>query len=145
MRFGNVYGGPKNQGIVSLFLRALQSGEPVTIAGDGTHVRDFIHVDDVVAAICALIERGQKEPLETMNIATGTGTTLIETIALLSAVAGHPVPHIFGPTVTEKRAVVADNAKMRAMTGWRPKIRFKEGLSRTVLKHREHTRTRHEK
>jgi len=136
MRFGSVYGGPKNQGIVSLFLRALQSGEPVTIAGDGTHVRDFIHVDDVVAAMRALIGREQKELLETVNIATGTGTTLIETIALLSAVAGRPVPYIFGPTVMEKRAVVADNAKMRAMTGWRPKIRLKEGLSRALNRSR---------
>src|SRR3989344_2783660 len=75
MRFGNVYGGPKNQGIVGRFLRALQSGEPVTIAGDGAHVRDFIHVDDVVRAMCALIGQEQKESFETVNIATGTGTT----------------------------------------------------------------------
>jgi len=132
MRFGNVYGGPKNQGIVGRFLRALESGEPVTIAGDGSHVRDLIHIDDVVAAARSLMEQEQEKPLVTVNIATGSGVKLTEVIELLSKIAGRPVPHIYGPSVAEKNSVVADNAKIRAMTGWRPKIRLKEGLSRAL-------------
>ena len=57
LRFGNVYG-PRQEaglegGVVAIFLDAMAAGEETAIFGDGRQTRDFVHVDDVVAALLA--------------------------------------------------------------------------------------------
>lgn len=92
----------------------------VTIGNVDT-VRDFLHVEDVVAAYISLVERGR--PGEVYNVCSGEGVTVGAIAAEVLARAG-----VTGPLVVEeslRRAVdvpflVGDNSKLRADTGWQP-------------------------
>ena len=93
---------------------------PVPI-GNVEPVRDFLHVEDVVAAYIALVERGR--PGEVYNVCSSVGVTVGAVAAEVLARAG-----VTGPLVVDdalRRAVdvpflVGDNSKLRADTGWAP-------------------------
>ena len=88
MRFFNVYG--SNNGlqsnyaaVIPAFRNAIENSLPLTVYGDGTQVRDFIHVEDLVEIIIRLMEM-ESIPSE-LNVATGRGTNLLELTELLTA------------------------------------------------------------
>ncbi len=95
-------------------------GAPVPIGNTDT-VRDFLHVEDVVDAYIALVERGR--PGEVYNVCSGEGVTVGAVAAEVLSRAG-----VAGPLVPDRelqRAVdvptlVGDNAKLRRDTGWTP-------------------------
>jgi GDP-4-dehydro-6-deoxy-D-mannose reductase len=101
-------------GIVSRIKSLTQSGENKLPIGNTATVRDFLHVNDVVAAYIALVERGQ--PGEVYNVSsmklalkvTGVGATLQRDDSLVRQV--------------DVEWLVGDNAKLRAQTGWAPKL-----------------------
>lgn len=102
-------------------LRAARPGTPL-VMGNQTTVRDFLHVDDVVAAYIALAERGR--PGEAYNVASGTGHSvgdLARRVLARSAVAA-PVesdPALVRPA--EVPALIGSAAKLAAETGWAPR------------------------
>lgn len=95
-------------------------GAPISIGNTET-VRDFLHVEDVVGAYIALIERGRAG--EVYNVCSGVGATVGAIAAEVLERAG--VSHPLVPDPTLQRAVdvpqlIGDNAKLRADTGWSP-------------------------
>lgn len=66
--------------------RALRRDDPFTVWGDGSQVRDWIHIDDVVRGALAVIESGTTDPV---NLCTGVGTSMVDLIGLLTAAAGY--------------------------------------------------------
>ena len=89
--------------------------------GNTESVRDFLHVEDVVGAYIALIERGRAG--EVYNVCSGVGATVGAIAAEVLERAG--VSHPLVPDPTLQRAVdvpqlIGDNAKLRADTGWSP-------------------------
>lgn len=95
-------------------------GTPISIGNTET-VRDFLHVEDVVGAYIALIERGRAG--EVYNVCSGVGATVGAIAAEVLERAG--VSHPLVPDPTLQRAVdvpqlIGDNAKLRADTGWSP-------------------------
>jgi nucleoside-diphosphate-sugar epimerase len=87
LRFFNVYGpGQSIDGgyaaVIPAFKNAVATGKQCTIFGDGTQVRDFIHVSDLVRIIGLAIESDDL-PSE-LNIASGEGTTILQLIEILS-------------------------------------------------------------
>lgn len=66
--------------------RARRREDPFTVWGDGTQVRDWVHVDDVVGAVLAAVDKGVDGPV---NIATGVGTSMAELAAMFAAEAGY--------------------------------------------------------
>ena len=92
LRIFNVYGGEKGTGVVDCFLRSCLEDKPLTIYGNGEHVRDFIHVDDVVEAIIKALKYTEKGSLfERFNIATGRPTTIIELARMILTAYGKPL------------------------------------------------------
>ena len=87
LRFFNVYG-PNQTGsggyaaVIPAFKNAVESGNQCTVFGDGTQVRDFIHVSDLVRIIGLAIETDEL-PSE-LNVASGEGTTLLQLIEILA-------------------------------------------------------------
>ena len=80
LRYFNVYG-PRQRsgqygGVISIFVDQALSGEPITVHGDGTQTRDFVHVDDIVDANI----RAAKATTggEAFNIGTGTEVSILE-------------------------------------------------------------------
>jgi nucleoside-diphosphate-sugar epimerase len=75
--------------IASFAARAL-AGEPIVIAGDPGRSRDFVYVDDAVAAVEALVEDGRWN--ETVLIASGRSTSLLRAAELVRDAAGSSSP-----------------------------------------------------
>lgn len=70
----------------SFIQRAARREDPFTIWGDGTQVRDFIHIDDVVGAVLAALDGGIEGPV---NLGTGIGTSFNELAATVCSAVGY--------------------------------------------------------
>jgi UDP-glucose 4-epimerase len=95
---------------------------------DGTCVRDYIHVLDLadahVRAVDYLLKGGETVEL---NLGTGTGTTVKELLAAVSAVSGRPFPvEYVGRRDGDSTSLVADNARAREVLGWQPRFDLEE-------------------
>ena len=102
LRFFNIYGpGQSSEGgyaaVIPAFKKAISFGEECTIFGDGSQVRDFIHVHDLVRIICLCLEF-EKLPRE-MNVGSGKGTSILELFRILNELN----PEIRPPVFEEER------------------------------------------
>jgi UDP-glucose 4-epimerase len=131
LRFGNVYGQRQEAGleggVVAIFLNAMAAGEETTIFGDGSQTRDFVHVDDVVAAVLAAPGRGG-----VFNVGSGVSTSVLDLHERCRAVTGDDRPPRIGPErAADLRRSVLDVSLAAAELGWRPAVGLDEGLRRT--------------
>ncbi|MFW6195527.1 MAG: NAD-dependent epimerase/dehydratase family protein [Chloroflexota bacterium] len=132
LRFANVYGpySTHKSSVVAKFMKDVLEGRGITIHGDGTQTRDFIHVSDLSrAVICALESEASGEVFQ---IATGIETSIRELAALLQDVAGRDLNIDHGDSrqgdVDRNVSVVA---KARDVLGWAPQISLVDGLKDT--------------
>ncbi len=125
--------------LIPLLLRAVVTGEPVTVFGndydtaDGTCLRDYIHVDDLaqahILAVEHLIGGGASGHF---NVGTGTGHTVMETIRVVEEVTGKKAPYVIGPRREgDPPSLVAASGKLRAKLGWQPRY----ADLRTIVEH----------
>jgi UDP-glucose 4-epimerase len=125
--------------LIPLVLRAVATGQPITIFGedydtpDGTCIRDYVHVNDLAQAHILAVEHllggGQSEAF---NVGTGTGHSVREMIAAAEAVTGKPVPYRVGPRREgDPASLVANADKLRTMLGWKPQYTD----LRTIIEH----------
>ena len=123
LRYFNPYGPGQTftpyVGVITIFVNRLLAGKPPVIFGDGEQCRDYVHVDDVVAANLLALERSAGG--RTYNVGTGHGTT-VNTIAaeLISRLAPgiEPVREIAQPG--EVRNSIADIGAIRGELGFEP-------------------------
>ena len=89
LRPSNAYGPGQNlngkQGIVAVALGKILKGEPVTIWGDGSAVRDYIYIDDLARAVCDILS-DETIVDTTLNVGSGEGHSVNEIIGLLKQV-----------------------------------------------------------
>jgi len=136
LRYSNVYGPRQDphglSGAIAVFGGALIAGRPVTIYGDGTAVRDYVYVDDVVDAfICAA--RLPSEAMGTYNIGSGEQTTVNEVYRRVAAAVGVSSPPRYAAARTgEVHAIALDSTEAREDLGWKPSIKLVDGIQRTV-------------
>jgi nucleoside-diphosphate-sugar epimerase len=131
-RFFNVYGPNQSAeggyaAVIPAFKKAIAEGKECTIFGDGTQIRDFIHVDDLVRII-GLAIAAEKLPLE-LNIASGEATSLLDLIEIL----GESNPDLAPPVFQEERAgdihtSLADISRLLGALPVGDMIGIKEGL-----------------
>jgi UDP-glucose 4-epimerase len=136
LRYFNVYGTPMEDseytGVISIFMRRLEESRPLVIYGDGTQVRDFVHVDDVVQANLRAACHGGTGGV--YNIGTGQSTSVRELAEMLIDLTSRPVPiHHAEFRAGEVRRSVADISRARAELGFSPVHGLREGLSRVLL------------
>ena len=128
LRFSNVYG-PGMQAkdsFVPRLMRAARDGHGVQIYGDGTQVRDLIHVDDIVAALLLAWRTGHTGPV---IIGAGESVTVNDIVAAARAVTGAPIPAEHVPAKPgEMPAVIVDISAARAM-GYQPTHDLKSGIA----------------
>ncbi len=128
LRLTNVYG-PGMQAkdsIVARLMRAIRLGTTFEIYGDGTQVRDYVHVRDVVAAAqLALLSDDWSGP---MVIGTGTSLSVLEVVDAVRKVSGAELPVRHGDAKPgEMPAVIVDPGRAFA-AGWFPRFSLAEGL-----------------
>jgi UDP-glucose 4-epimerase len=115
--------------LLPLILRAVITGQPVTLFGDdydtpdGTCIRDYIHVSDLseahVKAVEYLLEDGQSN---VFNVGTGSGHSVKEIVAAVEDVTGKKVPFAIGPRREgDPPILVADSTKLQTTLNWHPK------------------------
>ncbi len=133
LRLANVYGprqSPRGEaGVVAIFAERLLRGEPLTINGDGLQTRDYVYVDDVVAASVAALEL----PPGAYNVGTGRETTVLAVHDQLARLAGRAEPARHGPDRPgDLRRSALDCGRLERACGWRPQVALAEGLRRTL-------------
>lgn len=143
LRLANVYGPSINmssasdRGILNRAATMALEGKDLVVYGDGSYLRDYIYIADVVNAflIAGLIPqlRGQS-----FNIGSGIGTTIIQAFML----AANQANRITGKTVAvrcvswpegvapiEFRTFTADIDKYTVLTGWKPVVNLEDGIT----------------
>jgi UDP-glucose 4-epimerase len=130
LRLTNVYG-PGMQAkdsIVARLMRAIRLGRTFEIYGDGRQVRDYVHVEDVAAAIeLAICHAEWQGP---MVIGTGRSLSVLDVVDEVRRTAGAQLDVRHGPAKPgEMPAVIVDPSRARA-AGWLPRYDFREGLRR---------------
>jgi UDP-glucose 4-epimerase len=141
LRYSNVYGPRQNPhgeaGVVAIFGKRLQAGEPITIYGDGEQTRDLVFVEDVAAANLVAAERPlpglSSLDARAYNIGTGVETSVNRLAELLAAAAGRPADIRRAPARTgEILRSALDVRKAGQELGWRPQVPLPAGLARTL-------------
>ncbi len=134
LRYANVYGPRQDPhgeaGVVAIFAERLLRGEDAVINGDGEQTRDYVYVDDVVAANLRAAETATPGAY---NIGTGRACDVNQLYALMAQAAGVDRPARHGPAKPGEQRVSCLDASLAAdRLGWQPRVRLEEGLSRTV-------------
>jgi UDP-glucose-4-epimerase GalE len=114
--------------LIPLVLRAVLTGEPVTVFGedydtpDGTCIRDYIHVSDLAEAHVKAVEHLLNEgPSDVFNVGTGVGHSVREVLSAVEKVTGRQAPHISGPRREgDPPRLVADSQKLQRTLAWKP-------------------------
>ena len=143
-RITNPYGpgqpvGRTAYGVINRLIHLAIADRPLTIYGDGVQLRDYVHVDDVVAALLVMAESDRSDG-RVYNIGSGTGTRLVDLArAVIDIAGGGHVEHVPWPALAEQVETgdfVADISRIERELGWRPTIALRDGLERTVAFYR---------
>ncbi len=123
--------------LIPFFVTRALRDQPLPLYGDGSHCRDWLHVDDTVRGLLVLIERG--EPGQAYNLGADQERSNREVTRGILAILGKPESLV--QAVADRKGhdfrYALDWTKMRAL-GWQPQVAFADGLRRTVAWYREH-------
>jgi UDP-glucose 4-epimerase len=116
--------------VVAIFCRRMLANRPTTIYGDGSQTRDFIYVDDVVAAFLAARTKGTGELI---NIGSNEELSVNDLHARLVALTEASFEPVYAPARPgELQRIYVDTSKARDVLGWTPTVDLDEGLKLTV-------------
>jgi UDP-glucose 4-epimerase len=135
LRISNPYGfrwrGPQPQGIIPRAFASAWSGTPLPLWGDGSARKDFLHRADFVRALDAVIRLGLAG---VYNVAAGESHSVTEVLAAVERETGRPIRREPGPAQPwDVHTSRLDITRLRAATGWRPRIGLAEGIHLTSL------------
>jgi UDP-glucose 4-epimerase len=135
----NVYGpGQIGGGAIRAFIETVLAGEDLTIHGDGSQVRAWCYVDDLVDALLLVLERPEAVG-EVFNIGNERSVlTILDLAGQIRQLMGADVEIKFRPLhYTDVEMRIPNVDKARKLLGWEPKVDLDEGLSRTIAWYRE--------
>src|SRR5690606_34683575 len=138
-RFSNVYGRYDNdiermERVLPLFIRKIDREEHIVVYGR-EKVLDFTYVDDCVAGITRGIDAlsAGKVTNQTINLAYGQGSTLVDAVNIISLALGKPAKVTYQPARPgEVTRYVADITKARQLLGYEPQTPLTAGLPRSI-------------
>lgn len=134
IRLANPYGARQRtngaQGAVAVFMEKAIKNEEINIWGDGSVVRDYIYISDVIDALLSVANYYGGENV--FNIGSGQGKNLNQILQEIELILHRPVLRSY----TESRSFdvpvnVLDIELAKKILDWSPKISFDEGLSKT--------------
>lgn len=130
LRISNAYGNGqherKNQGIINIWIQNIEKGLPIQIIEDGSQVRDYIHISDIVNAFSSVIKNDING---IYNISTGVGTSLNELLILIEKKLKKSAQI---QTIPNRKFDVVKNIlnseKFIKISGWKAKISLEKGI-----------------
>jgi CDP-glucose 4,6-dehydratase len=138
VRCGNVFGGGDLNWsrIVPGTIRSLLFGERPVIRSDGTFIRDYIYVRDVVEAYLRVGDAvdSKKVAGEAFNFSNESGVTVTQIVRLIQELMGRTdlTPQVLGQAKGEIHDQTLSAAKARQLLGWAPAFGLRDGLQETV-------------
>ena len=132
LRFSNVYGPhcQRKSSVIAKFMRSMLEGNPVTVYGDGSQTRDFVHVTDLCKAIALCIRPTVDLPrYELFQVASGIETRVLDLIGILERVVGVKTKLQWEPARTgEITKNCCDISKIHDRLGFHPTITLGSGI-----------------
>jgi dTDP-glucose 4,6-dehydratase len=135
-RGNNVYGpGQYPEKLIPLFIKQLREDKPVTVQGDGSSTRAFMHVSDTVAAFLCVLDRGVVGDIYNIGCDEGSEHTVMEVANTLirklkgkttQAEVDEYITYVADRPFNDKRYYIS-NQKLRDI-GWEMKTVFKDGI-----------------
>jgi nucleoside-diphosphate-sugar epimerase len=117
--------------MVPTVIGKLLAGEPCPFS-PGEQVRDFLHVEDVAAGICALAESELEGPV---NVGSSRPVTVAEVATTIARLTGREELLQLGARPTppgDPPFIVANTERLQRATGWRPRHSLEDGLRQTI-------------
>ncbi len=136
LRVANPYGPHQRperaQGAIAAFAWRALNRKPIEIWGDGSVVRDYVYVSDVVAAMMKAAEYRGEERL--FNVGSGVGHTLNDIVRVIEQVIGCRIEINHAPARSvDVPTNVLDISKAQRTLDWHPTISFKAGIERSIV------------
>lgn len=132
LRFFTVYGPRQRPDMaVHTFTESIIEGREIKIFGDGTNIRDYTYVDDVIDGVMSSIELPCG--FEVINLGNSGTTSILELVSILENKLGKKAKLSFLPAQPgDVPATCADLTKARSLLGYDPKVPLEEGIERFV-------------
>jgi nucleoside-diphosphate-sugar epimerase len=132
-RYFTVYGprGVENHAVIAMIARAFIGQNPFEVWGDGTQIRNWTYVDDIVAGTILAAEKIHDGTA--VNLGTMERVRVIDAVHMVLEYSGHQAQIRLRPDMpTGPANRVADNALAKRLLGWEPKTSFRDGLRKTM-------------
>lgn len=134
LRVSNPYGPYQNpagqQGAISVFLNRIRTGQPINIWGDGSVVRDYIYISDLVDALEIAARTETRSKL--FNVGHGEGASLNELLEIMDGVVdATPEAEYLPARSLDVPASVLDVSRAGFELGWSPRVDLNQGIALT--------------
>jgi UDP-glucose 4-epimerase len=120
----------RNFGAISTFAAHVVAGEPITIFGDGSIIRDYVYIDDLVEAVVAA--GSQHGGPTVMNVSSGIGRSLNDIVAVLRRIYTRVEVNYLPGRELDVPVSVLDASLAEAILKWKPRTSFEVGIESTV-------------
>ena len=135
----NVFGpGQIGGGAIRAFIEAALAGGDLTIHGDGSQIRAWCYVDDMVDAVMRCLERPEAVG-QSFNVGNArSAVTIFDLAQRIKRLTGCPGEIVFQPIhYVDVELRIPNVEKARALLGWEPQVELDDGLARTIAWYRE--------
>lgn len=132
-RYFTVYGprGVENHAVIAMIARAFIGQNPFEVWGDGTQIRNWTYIEDIVEGTLLAGERISDGTA--VNLGTMERIRVADAVQMVLGFTGHKAEIKFRPEMpTGPLNRVADNALAKRLLSWEPQVKFRDGLKRTV-------------
>ena len=132
-RFFTVYGprGKEDHAVIAMIAKAFIGQDPYEVWGDGKQVRNWTFVDDIVEGIILMAEKVANGIA--VNLGTMERTRVIDAAKEILDYTGHKAKiKLLTNMPTGPMNRVANNSLAKELLGWEPKVKFIDGLHRTI-------------
>lgn len=132
-RYFTVYGprGVENHAVIAMIAKSFVKQDPFEVWGDGTQVRNWTYIDDIVQGTVLAAEKISDGTA--VNLGTMERVRVADAVKMVLEYSGHQAEVKFLPDMPiGPLNRVADNSLARELLGWEPQVPFSEGLRRTI-------------
>jgi nucleoside-diphosphate-sugar epimerase len=132
-RYFTVYGprGVENHAVIAMIARAFVRQDPFEVWGDGTQIRNWTYVEDIVSGTILAAEKISDGTA--VNLGTMERVRVLDAVQMVTEYAGYkPQIKLLRNMPTGPINRVADNSLAETLLGWEPKTPFREGLRKTM-------------
>jgi len=132
-RYFTVYGprGVENHAVMAMIARAFVHQDPFEVWGDGTQIRNWTYVEDIVNGTILAAEKINDGTA--VNLGTMERIRVLDAVEMVTEYAGYkPAIRLLRDMPTGPINRVADNKLAKKLLGWQPQTPFREGLRKTM-------------